>query len=53
MTVLILILSTVIAALALWGLNRVIAADGRGHRPAPRSHVDEVDPRPWEPVPHH
>ncbi|MDQ4008240.1 MAG: hypothetical protein M3211_09135 [Actinomycetota bacterium] len=54
MTVLILILSTVLGALALWALNRVIAADGRGHRPVPRSHLDEVDPRPWaELAPHH
>jgi hypothetical protein len=47
MTALILILSTVIGALALWALNRVIDADGRGRRPVPRSHNDEVDPRPW------
>jgi hypothetical protein len=46
MTVLILILSTLIGALALWILNRVIDADGFGHRPAPRSHEDELDPRP-------
>ena len=46
MTVLILILSTVIGALALWALNRVIASDGRGHRPVPRSHDEELDPRP-------
>ena len=46
MTVLILILSIAIGALALWYLNRVIDADGSGHRPAPRSHPEELDPRP-------
>ena len=46
MTVLILLLSTAIGALALWYLNRIVHADGFGHRPAPRSHVEELDPRP-------
>jgi hypothetical protein len=46
MTVLILILSIAIGALALWYLNRVIDADGSGRRPAPRSHTEELDPRP-------
>jgi hypothetical protein len=46
MTVLILILSTVLGAVALWYLNRFVDADGFGHRPAPRSHVEELDPRP-------
>jgi len=46
MTLLILILSIAIGALALWYLNRVIDADGTGRRPAPRSHTDELDPRP-------
>jgi len=46
MTLLILILSTAIGALALWFLNRVISADGFGRRPAPRSHAEELDPRP-------
>ena len=40
-TVLILIVSTVIGAGALWYLNRVIASDGLGHRPPPRSHRSE------------
>jgi hypothetical protein len=47
MIVLTLILSIAIGALALWYLNRVIDADGSGHRPAPRSHTEEeLDPRP-------
>jgi uncharacterized membrane protein len=46
MTLLILILATAIGALALWFLNRVIDADGFGRRPAPRSHAEELDPRP-------
>ncbi|MGH3316650.1 MAG: hypothetical protein ACRDO0_10955 [Nocardioidaceae bacterium] len=46
MTVLILIFSIAIGALALWYLTRVIDADGFGRRPAPRSHTEELDPRP-------
>ena len=46
MTALNLILGSAIGALALWYLKRVIDADGFGHRPAPRSHVDELAPRP-------
>ena len=46
-SVIVLILLTVVGTLALWGLNRLIDGDGLGHRPAPRSHEDELDPRPW------
>jgi hypothetical protein len=30
----------------IWGLARTIEGDGFGHRPTPRSHVEELDPRP-------
>ena len=33
--------------LALWSLIRFVADDGLGHRPVPRSHINEFDPRPW------
>lgn len=45
-SVIVLIVLTVVGTLALWGLNRLIDGDGRGRRPAPRSHPDEADPRP-------
>lgn len=43
MTVLILILSTAIGAVALWFLNRVINADGLGHRSPPPSHHADLE----------
>jgi hypothetical protein len=33
--------------LTLWSVVRAVSSDGQGHRPAPRSHEDEIDPRPW------
>ena len=46
MSVLVLILATVIGAVALWRLNQFIDGDGFGRRPAPPSHDEEQDPRP-------
>ena len=46
MTALSLVLSSAIGTLALRHLSRVINADGFRQRPAPRSHVEDLDPRP-------
>jgi hypothetical protein len=33
--------------LTLWSVVRAVSSDGLGHRPAPRSHEHDLDPRPW------
>jgi hypothetical protein len=45
-----LVLALLVLALlatALWSLVRTVSRDGLGRRPGPRSHLDELDPRPW------
>ena len=41
------LLALALLGLALWSMARFVAGDGLGQRPAPRSHLDELDPRPW------
>jgi hypothetical protein len=41
------LLVVALLGLALWSLFRAVKGDGLGHRPVPRSHVNEIDPRPW------
>lgn len=50
-TALVLIVSIVIGAVALWYLNRVVSGDGLGHRPPPRSHRSDLEAGSpmWEP----
>jgi hypothetical protein len=45
--IVLVLLVLALLGLTLWSLVRVVSDDGLGHRPAPRSHRDEIDPRPW------
>lgn len=50
MNTILTLLLVLFLATVLWELVLAIAGDGRGHRPPPRSHVDEPDvgsPRWW------
>lgn len=45
--IVLVLLVLALLGLTLWSLVRAVSGDGLGHRPAPRSHRDEIDPRPW------
>jgi hypothetical protein len=45
--IVLVLLYLALLGLALGSLVRAVRRDGLGHRPVPRSHHDEIDPRPW------